>query len=48
MILFLIIFDMSVKPSFDDGGTLLGAIAVAAALAALFTVPALRARPATG
>ena len=48
MILFLLIFDMSVKPSFDDGGTLLGAIAVAAALAALFTVPALRARPATG
>jgi uncharacterized membrane protein len=48
MILLLIIFDMSVKPSFDDGGTLLGAIAVAAALAALFTVPTLRARPATG
>jgi len=48
MILFLIIFDMSVKPSFDDGWTLVGAIAVAAALAALFTVPALRARPATG
>jgi hypothetical protein len=48
MILFLIIFDMSVKPSFDDSGTLLGAFAVAAALAALFTVPALRERPATG
>jgi len=48
MILFLIIFDMSVKPSFDDGGTLLGAIAVAAALAALFALPTLRARPATG
>jgi uncharacterized membrane protein len=48
MILFLIIFDMSVKPSFDDGGTLLGAIAVAVAVAALLTVPALRARPATG
>ena len=48
MILFLLIFDMSVKPSFDDGWTLLGAIAVAAGLAALLTVPALRARPATG
>jgi uncharacterized membrane protein len=48
MILLLIIFDMSVKPSFDDGWTLLGAIAAAAALAALFTVPTLRARPATG
>jgi uncharacterized membrane protein len=47
MILFLIIFDMSVKPSFDDGWTLLGAFAVAAALAALFTVPTLRTRPAT-
>jgi uncharacterized membrane protein len=47
MILFLLIFDMSVKPSFDDGWTLLGAIAVAAALAALFTLPTLRARPAT-
>jgi hypothetical protein len=44
MILFLLVFDMSVKPSFDDGWTLLGAIAVAAALAALFTAPALRSR----
>ena len=44
MILFLLIFDMSVKPSFDDGGTLLGAIVVAAALAALFTVPTLQSR----
>jgi uncharacterized membrane protein len=48
MILLLLIFDMSVKPSFDDGGTLIGAVAVAAALAALVTVPTLRARPATG
>jgi uncharacterized membrane protein len=48
VILFLIVFDMSVKPSFDDGGTLVGAIVVAAALAALVTVPTLRARPATG
>jgi uncharacterized membrane protein len=47
MILFLLIFDMSVKPSFDDGWTLLGAVAVAAALAAIFTMPTLRARPAT-
>jgi uncharacterized membrane protein len=47
MILFLPIFDMSVKPSFDDGWTLLGTVAVAGALAALFTVPTLRARPAT-
>ena len=48
MILFLIVFDMTVKPSFDDGLTLLAAVAVAAALAALFTVPTLRERPATG
>ena len=48
MILLLLIFDMTVKPSFEDGWTLLGAIAVAAALAALFTLPTLRARPATG
>jgi uncharacterized membrane protein len=47
MILLLLIFDMTVKPSFDDGWVLLGAIAIAAALAALFTVPTLRARPAT-
>jgi uncharacterized membrane protein len=46
MILFLIIFDMSVKPSFDDGWTILGGLAGAAALAALFTVPTLRARSA--
>jgi uncharacterized membrane protein len=42
MILFLIIFDMSVKPSFDDAWTIVGALAAAAALAALFTVPMLR------
>jgi hypothetical protein len=47
MILFLLILDMSVKPSFEDGWTLVGAVAVAAALAALFTVPTLRATPAT-
>ena len=46
MLLFLIIFDMSVKPSFDDVGALIGAILAAAALAALITLPTLRARPA--
>lgn len=43
MVLFLIIFDMSAKPSFDDGWTLLAAVAAAAAL---ITVPTLRARTA--
>jgi uncharacterized membrane protein len=46
MILFLIIFDMSVKPSFDDGWTIVGALAAAAVLAALFTLPTRRARTA--
>jgi uncharacterized membrane protein len=46
MVLFLLVFDMSVKPSFGDVGTILGAIAAAAALAALITVPTLRARTA--
>jgi uncharacterized membrane protein len=46
MVLFLIVFDMSVKPSFSDGWTLLGAVAAAAALAAVITVPTLRARTA--
>ena len=45
VVLFLIIFDMSVKPSFDDGWTLVGALVVAIALAFAFTAPALRARP---
>jgi uncharacterized membrane protein len=45
IVLFLIIFDMSVKPSFDDGWTLLGALLVAVALAFAFTAPAWRARP---
>ncbi|HET7855018.1 MAG TPA: hypothetical protein VFL41_01030 [Gaiellaceae bacterium] len=44
MILFLIVFDMSVKPSFDDGWTIVGGLVGAAALAALITVPTLRAR----
>jgi uncharacterized membrane protein len=45
IVLFLIIFDMSVKPSFSDGWTILGALLVAAALAFAFTAPAFRARP---
>jgi uncharacterized membrane protein len=45
VVLFLIIFDMSVKPSFDDAWTLVGALVVAIALAFAFTAPALRARP---
>jgi uncharacterized membrane protein len=45
VVLFLLIFDMSVKPSFDDGWTLVGALLVAIALAFAFTAPALRARP---
>jgi uncharacterized membrane protein len=46
MILFLLVYDMSVKPSFGDGWTILGGLFGAAGLAALFTVPTLRARPA--
>ena len=45
IVLFLIIFDMSVKPSFDDVGTILGALLVAAGLALAFTAPAFRKRP---
>ena len=45
IILFLIIFDMSVKPSFDDVGTILGALLVAGGLAVAFTAPAFRRRP---
>jgi uncharacterized membrane protein len=45
VVLFLIIFDMSVKPSVDDGWTLVGALVVAIAFAFAFTAPALRARP---
>jgi uncharacterized membrane protein len=45
IVLFLILFDMSVKPSFDDGWTMLGALLAAAALAFAFTAPAFRARP---
>lgn len=46
VVLFLIIFDMSVKPSFDDAGWLIAAVLVAAAIAAAVTVPAMRVRPA--
>ena len=46
VVLFLIVFDMVVKPSFDDGWTIVGALLVAAVLAALLVSPALR-RPAT-
>jgi uncharacterized membrane protein len=46
LVLLLIIFDMSVKPSFDDAGWLIAAVLVAAAIAAAVTVPAMRVRPA--
>ncbi len=38
VLLFLIVFDMVVKPSFDDGWTIVVAVAAAAAIAALLTV----------
>ncbi len=40
VILFLLIFDMSVKPSFSDGWTIVGALVAGAALAALLVLPA--------
>lgn len=46
VVLFLIIFDMVVKPSFDDGWTIVGALLVALALAMLILSRAFR-RPAT-
>jgi uncharacterized membrane protein len=42
VILFLIVFDMSAKPSFDDGWTIVGALLAAAALALLLVLPARR------
>jgi uncharacterized membrane protein len=45
IILFLIIFDMTVKPSFSDGWTIIGALLVAAGLAFAFSAPTLRSRP---
>jgi uncharacterized membrane protein len=40
VILFLLIFDMSVKPSFSDGWTIVGALVAGAALSALLVLPA--------
>ena len=45
VVLFLIIFDMVVKPSFDDGWTIVGALLVALAVSALILSRAFR-RPA--
>jgi uncharacterized membrane protein len=42
VVLFLIIFDMAVKPSFSDGWMIVGALVAAAALAALLVLPARR------
>ena len=42
VVLFLIIFDMAVKPSFSEGWTIVGALAVGAAVAALLVLPARR------
>jgi uncharacterized membrane protein len=46
VVLFLIVFDMVVKPSFSDGWTIVGALAVAAAIGATIVVPRLRSAPA--
>ena len=40
VILFLLIFDMSVKPSFSDGWAIVGALVAGAALSALLVLPA--------
>ena len=42
VVLFLIVFDMAVKPSFDEGRIIVGALLVATALAALLVLPARR------
>jgi len=42
VILFLLIFDMSVKPAFSDTWTIVGAIIAAAALSALLVLPGSR------
>ena len=44
VVLFLIVFDMVVKPSFSDGWTIIGALAIALVVAALLVLPALGAR----
>jgi len=41
VILFLIIFDIVVKPSFSDGWTIIGALAAVSALATLLVLPGL-------
>ena len=45
IVLFLLIFELSVKPSFDDVWTIVGALLIAGGLALAFTLPAMRARP---
>jgi uncharacterized membrane protein len=42
VVLFLIIFDMAVKPSFSDGWTIVGALVVAVVVAVAFVLPASR------
>jgi uncharacterized membrane protein len=42
IVLFLIIFDMAVKPSFSHSWTIVGALVVAATIAALLVLPARR------
>jgi uncharacterized membrane protein len=42
VILFLLIFDMSVKPSFSDGWTIVGALVVAALMSVLLLMPGSR------
>jgi uncharacterized membrane protein len=41
VILFLIVFDMTVKPEFSDGWTIVGGLVVAAAVAGALVLPAL-------
>jgi uncharacterized membrane protein len=42
VVLFLIVFDMVVKPSFSDGWTIVGALVLAAVVAAALVLPAQR------
>ena len=48
VILFLLIFDMAVKPAFSDTWTIVGALIGAAALSALLVLPAGTSRSAAG
>lgn len=41
VVLFLIVFDMVVKPSFSEGWTIVGALVIAAVVAAVIVIPAL-------